>query len=184
MFDNYEIKVYNDTSKNPELKDFVFKNHYLKSISRGNKKCFGLYINSKLVGVSLYGYPVGKNLNKVYNRSNILELKRFCLSPNLPKNSASWFIAKTMRILKRYNVKNVISYADPTQGHEGIIYKASNFQYLGKQKYPTIYYQIGNKKVGIRNFYCKKTNKYDIFKGMKHKRVYAQPKHIFMYEIK
>ncbi len=183
MYENFSIQVTNTTAKNLELKQFVLKHHYLKSISRGNKRCFGLFINGTLKGVALFGHPVGTNVIKNYG-PNTLELKRFCLSPDLKKNTASWFIAKTIKDLRIQKIQTIISYADPSQGHEGIIYKASNFQYIGRQKYSSVYFKINNKKIHSRNFYCKNTSKYDIYKGKGLKRMYSKPKHIFVYKIK
>jgi len=62
-----------------------------------------------------------------------MELTRLALSEVCPKNSESRVIAVSIRILKKASpsLKGIITYADTAQGHTGIIYKASNFKYLG-----------------------------------------------------
>lgn len=55
-----------------------------------------------------------------------------CCIDNTPKNTESYFIGKTLKWLKRNTgIKKVITYADETYNHKGIIYQATNFKYLG-----------------------------------------------------
>lgn len=149
MFVDYEIKIVNSVNDS-KLRAFLDKHHYIKSLPRGCDKVFCLYICNVLSGLATYGYPVGRNAIKSYG-NNIKELKRFCLVDGLPKNTASWFMAKCNRQLKQDGLGAVLSYSDPKQGHTGIIYKASNFLYLGKQKQGTPYYKVGPRKVYSRN---------------------------------
>ena len=55
-----------------------------------------------------------------------------CCIDETPKNTESYFIGKTLKWLKdntKYRV--ILSFADTAQGHEGTIYKATNFIYKG-----------------------------------------------------
>ena len=55
------------------------------------------------------------------------------LIDDTPKNSESYFIAKSLKWLKKHtDVEVIVSYADPNYGHVGTVYQASNFVYLGK----------------------------------------------------
>jgi hypothetical protein len=55
-----------------------------------------------------------------------------CCIDDTPTNTESYFIGKTLRWLKQNtDIEVIISYADLEQGHEGVIYKASNFHHLG-----------------------------------------------------
>jgi hypothetical protein len=56
-----------------------------------------------------------------------------------------------MRQLKSLGVNSVVSYADPEQGHEGILYKACNFFFRGAQKQGTPYYELDGRIVYSRN---------------------------------
>ena len=67
----------------------------------------------------------------------LLELTRFCINPKFQKkNFASWFLSRAMKMLwiDKPLVKKVITFADTTHGHEGTIYKAANWMFVGKVK--------------------------------------------------
>ncbi len=66
------------------------------------------------------------------NRADCLTLSRLWLSDKLPQNSESRVIGIALRVIRHVtNVKFVISYADPSQGHIGGIYQATNWLYTG-----------------------------------------------------
>src|SRR6478752_4942751 len=58
----------------------------------------------------------------------IFELNRLCLLNNKP-NEASYLVAKFLCLLSKNLV--IISYADSSQGHIGVVYQACNFKYYG-----------------------------------------------------
>ena len=56
-----------------------------------------------------------------------------CCIDDTPTNTESFFIGKTLRWLKQNtDCEVIISYSDLHQGHEGTIYKASNFINIGQ----------------------------------------------------
>tara|TARA_R110000868_G_C10830433_1_gene759344 strand:- start:79 stop:729 length:651 start_codon:yes stop_codon:yes gene_type:complete len=117
------------------VKDFIETWHYSSNVNGLRiSHVFGLYYQNNLIGAMIYG-PLGMaNTWKKYvnGEKEIVELRRLCCIDNTPKNTESYFIGKTLRWLKRNtDYKMVISYADTFHNHEGIIYKASNFNYLG-----------------------------------------------------
>lgn len=118
------------------IKDFVETWHYSKSINGVKAShCFGLYHGDVLIGAMIYGTLGMANAWKKYGDSEdkVLELRRLCCIDDTPKNTESYFIGRTLRFLKQNTtVESIVSYADCNQGHEGTIYKASNFRYLGK----------------------------------------------------
>ena len=119
-----------------EIKELVERIHYSHSIN-GLKLsyCFGLYHNEELIGGMIYGSLAMRNAYKPYSaeEKDIIELRRLAIIDNTPKNTESYFIGRTLRWLrKNTDIKKVISYADSYYGHEGTIYKASNFQLVGK----------------------------------------------------
>lgn len=64
--------------------------------------------------------------------NEVLELRRLVTLDSTPKNTESYFIGHTLRWLKRNtDVKVIVSYADPNYGHEGTIYRATNFEHVG-----------------------------------------------------
>lgn len=118
------------------IKPFVESNHYSGSINGVRvSHSFGLFNDGELIGAMIYGSLGMANAWKKYGEreSDVVELRRLCCIDDTPKNTESYFIGKTIRYLKKNsNFKVIVSYADPNYGHSGVIYKASNFQYLGK----------------------------------------------------
>ena len=123
------------------IKSFVEKWHYSGSVN-GIKVswCFALYRPGKffpeLVGGAIYGKPAMNNQASCWNPDNpeaVVELRRLCCIDDTPRNAESFFIARTLRWLKRNtDIEIVLSYADTNYGHEGTIYKASNFELVGQ----------------------------------------------------
>jgi hypothetical protein len=69
------------------------------------------------------------------NEADVIELRRLCCVDETPKNTESFFIGAMLRWLKKHTPhRTVVSYADQEHGHTGVIYKASNFKYLGHKK--------------------------------------------------
>lgn len=97
--------------------------------------CFRLLdAKGRMIGAMIYGKISMPDVWKKYadKESDLIELKRLCCIDNTPKNTESYFIGATLRWLKKHtDFKRVISYADTTYGHEGTIYKATNFDCVG-----------------------------------------------------
>ena len=93
---------------------------------------YGLFDENELIGVVTYGTPPSAPLKRGVagdeNKSNILELNRLCLKYNR-KNEASRLIAASLKKLPKGKI--IISFADISQGHNGCVYRASNFTYHG-----------------------------------------------------
>ena len=111
--------------------DIVIKNHYL------HRKCpcshaFGLFEGSEIVGVVVYGVSCSSTLLKGIcgpeESGNVYELNRLWTDDRLPKNTESFFIANTMKLLDK---EIIVSFAEIQQGHVGTVYQASNFLYCG-----------------------------------------------------
>lgn len=119
-----------------EIKDFIETWHYSRNIN-GLKStyCFKLTHDDEIIGGMIYGQLGMASVWKKYGETEeqVLELRRLCCIDATPKNTESYFIGHTLRWLKKHTpTKTVVSYADPFYGHEGIIYKASNFVCEGK----------------------------------------------------
>lgn len=119
-----------------EIRDFIEKWHYSHNINGLlSQYCFKLMDGNTMVGAMIYGGLGMANCWKKYaeNKEDIIELRRLCCIDDTPKNTESYFIGKTLKwLLKNTSIKKVISYADNTYGHRGVIYQASNFKHLGK----------------------------------------------------
>lgn len=119
-----------------EVRDFIEKWHYSHNINGlSSIYCFKLMDGDTMVGAMIYGGLGMANCWKKYADSidDIIELRRLCCIDDTPKNTESYFIGRTLKwLIKNTNVKKVISYADNTYGHKGVIYQASNFEHLGQ----------------------------------------------------
>lgn len=116
--------------------DFVETYHYSKNMN-GLKTsyCFRLLDGEKLIGAIVYGKIGMGGVEQKYtdNPNKILELKRLVCIDDTPKNTESYFIGSTLRWLeKNTDLEMIISYADKTYGHEGVVYKATNFELVGE----------------------------------------------------
>ena len=62
------------------------------------------------------------------------ELARLYIVDAVPCNAETWLIAKSIRHIKRTrrDVKFLVSYADPSVGHTGLIYRAANWRCDGR----------------------------------------------------
>jgi hypothetical protein len=189
MIQDYTINTTNTVLNEPGLKDFIIQNHYSGSVARGSRN-YILKVKGKITGVIQFGIPTGRNCS-TYGK-NVLELKRMVICETMPKNTASWFIAKCLKDIKlNTDYTDILSYADPQYGHSGTVYKASNFKYLGTQRQAQGI-KFKGKTYHIRICYQKRLNKFtmtakmikDALKKKKAKYVTLKPKHIFAYNLR
>ena len=117
-------------------RSFVKDNHYTHTFGRGGKYYFNLYLNDELVGVSIWRTPNGRLTHRLVNEESnscMLDLTRFVLNNDMPKNSESWFLSRNIKWLKlNTDIKYLITYADTYENHKGIIYRATNWICFGK----------------------------------------------------
>ena len=179
-----------------EVKSFVEKWHYSKNINGLNiSYVFGLFYKQYLIGAIIYGSLSMANTWQKYgtDETDVVELKRLCCIDATKKNTESFFIAKTIKFLKKYtNYKTIVSYADPYFNHQGTIYKASNFTHEGftaKSKVILYKNKIYHDKT-IRSVDDQKRLKpftYEIKRALQLGQatyIDKPPKHIYCYEIK
>lgn len=88
-----------------------------------------------MIGAMIYGNPGMPAIASKYNPDNPLrcwELRRLVCIDDTPKNTESYFIGQTFKWLKENtDAEVIVSFADKHYGHEGIIYKATNFYFAG-----------------------------------------------------
>ena len=96
--------------------------------------CFRVLCGQRTVGGALFGPPAAFNVSRRYSPDGdlLVELRRFVLTDDMPKNSESFCLGVMLRMLKKHGVERVLSYADPAQGHHGTIYAAAGFKCMGK----------------------------------------------------
>ena len=117
-------------------RDYIKKNHYSKGCHNG-PMCWGLFDGGELIGVCAFATPNSENVRaSVFGpeyKNNVTELHRLHVVDGTPKNTESWFIVRALRGLHEYrpNAWGVLSFADASEGHRGVIYQATNALYLG-----------------------------------------------------
>lgn len=121
--------------------DMVIKNHYLHRTAPCSV-AFGLFEQSiamsdlfeseRLIGVITYGVSCSSTLLKGIcgeeEKSNVYELTRLWIEDSTPKNTESYFIGNTLKMLDK---EIIVSFAEIQQGHVGTVYQATNFLYCG-----------------------------------------------------
>ena len=105
--------------KSRETYDWLLYKHYAKRIPSISYS-FGLYLNEELNGICTFGYPPNYNYNNgkcvFYSYECLtLELNRLVVNENLPKNSLSIFVSKSLKLLPKPSC--IVSYADQNKGH-------------------------------------------------------------------
>jgi len=107
-----------------EARRIIEQNHYLGYAPCGCKFCLGVYADSEIVGVMIWGHPVAR----MEEQENTLELTRMFLFDS-PKNSESRALSLAEKWIKRNRAeRRLIAYSDTAEGHLGIIYRAANWK--------------------------------------------------------
>ena len=175
---------------------FIEKHHYSHNVNGVQSLYhYGLYTEGnfgipKMIGAMMYAHPSMPATAAKYNPINpnkCLELRRLVCIDDTPKNTESYFIGQTFKLLKRdTDMEVIVSFADQHHGHTGVIYKASNFDYLGETK-PGRILMVDGKEMHSRSL-----NQLDRPYGRELNRRYkagdknifwknTKPKHIYTY---
>ena len=124
-----EIRVIPSSIANP----FIRAHHYSGKVVNNSKLHFGAFLDGRLHGVLSYGPSLDKKkimgLVEGTTWDGFLELNRMAFDDYLPRNSESYCIAKTIRLIRKNapQVKWIISFADGCSCGDGTIYRAANF---------------------------------------------------------
>jgi hypothetical protein len=117
-----------------EIRRAVVTGHYSGVMPDATQEAFAAYCNEIVVAAVAYG-PGGnsKTFGAIidgFDSSNARELIRLWVHPDAPKNTASFVVSRSLKLLPDH-VGLVVSFADSGQGHFGKVYQALNFYYLG-----------------------------------------------------
>ena len=130
--------------------DFIKKFHYLEDAKFFSKFAYGLYMADQLVGCATYTNPQGISAMKSWfglsnSDQSVLELSRLCMLPILNgTNATSYLLGNSMKLLKKEDVKAVITLADDSR-HVGSIYQVCNFKYYGLTNKKTDFFTADGK---------------------------------------
>jgi hypothetical protein len=126
----------------------VVQHHYLHR-RPPCETAFGMFHGQKLVGVVCYGTPSSAPLRSGIcgkdEANNVTELTRLWISDEVGKNAESILIGRTLPMCGK---EIVVSFADPSAGHVGTVYQATNWIYTGLSAKRTNWTFDGNAKHG------------------------------------
>lgn len=147
-FSNYSV----ERIKSSFAKEYIRDHHYSKSCHNGPSPCYGLFLKEPkvLLGVLCFATPCSENVRAsvfgVDYKDHVTELHRLYvedsyLGQETPKGTESWFISRCLKKLKedKPHIWAVLTFADSTEGHTGVIYKATNARFCGMTTKATFY---------------------------------------------
>lgn len=144
---NYKIKrIDSKTAKN-----YIKEHHYSHGCHNGPSPCYGLFDNDSLIGCLMFATPCSENVRaSVFGEEYkdwVTELHRLHIIDGTPKNTESWFISRCLKLLKQDKpiIRAVLSFSDLTEGHTGVIYKATNAYFVGTTSKVTFYMDSNNR---------------------------------------
>lgn len=133
-----------------EAKQLLMQWHYQQCGRSGT--CFGVKIGSDLVACAVFASPTRLEISRKQNfaHSDVLELTRLVIHPKYQANNfCSWLISRCIRNIRSSMpwIKLLISFSDPTFGHDGTIYRASNWILDGETPASYWYYHRRENKI-------------------------------------
>lgn len=134
-----------------EAKEYIHKHHYSHGSHHSPSPCYGLFDGDNLIGCLMFATPCSERVRaSIFGKeyvSKVIELHRLHILDVTPRNTESWFISRCLKKLHedRPDIWAVVSFSDSTEGHTGIIYKATNALYYGKSAKQTFYLDKENR---------------------------------------
>lgn len=111
----------------------VEKWHYSGSMPAGKTVKIGAWEGSVFIGCVIYARGSNKHIGKPFelNQTEAIELVRVALSNH--NAHTSHIVTLATKLIAKHNpgLRIIISFADPNEGHAGIIYQAMNWVYTG-----------------------------------------------------
>lgn len=114
--------------------------HYSKRFVNNSYLHLGVFSERELVGIMPWGYALnpssgGRVVTGTGNKE-YMELNKLWLHDSMPKNSESRAISYALKTIKLLLtcIQWVQSFADERCGKQGVVYQASNFDYIGSHE--------------------------------------------------
>jgi hypothetical protein len=118
--------------------------HYSECLPPIKNVYIGVWEHGEFIGSIVFSRPASARMGDIFDLGpdEFAELSRVALTDHEHEVSRITTIAIRMLEDKDDGLDCLFSYADPVQGHEGGIYQAMNWIYLGR---------AGTSRVGVRN---------------------------------
>jgi hypothetical protein len=144
---DYEVRPVSIGIARRMVEDF----HYAMGASNTATYLHGLFKNGEIFdeqcrGVAWWIPPTRSAAEATYPKrwQGVLCLSRLVIIPDTPKNACTFLLAGSRRMIDVKLWPCLVTYADEWRGHSGGIYRADNWQYVGKTK-PERTYQINGR---------------------------------------
>ena len=112
-----------------EANPLLSREHYLGPLTAGG---YALIVIGKrgveIVAAQVWRRPTSR---KLPSDGSWLELSRWCLTPAAGENAGSRMHRYGVKLIRAHmpNVTTLVSYSDPSQGHDGALYRACNWHW-------------------------------------------------------
>jgi hypothetical protein len=136
-FNFSDIKV--TVVEDKEAENFLAAFHYLGKLA-GRVK-LGAFLDDKLIAVSVWSAPTRHETatRLGYTSHNCLELRRFVIHDSYHKKNFGSYVLSRMEKQIPSDIKMLVSFADTGMGHDGTLYKATNWTLDGVTE-PSFFY--------------------------------------------
>mgnify|MGYP001571591365 CR=1 FL=1 len=165
---------------NRSVVDQMIKRHYIGKWPGVCVLILALVREGSPIGVIVFALPP-RETSKRYG-GETWELARLWVADSIPQNAETYFIARAVKYIRKNNraVKWLVSYADPSVGHAGTIYKASNWLADGRtdQERKTPRFDYADAATGKR--YSRRGH---VPEGVEIKRIPRISKHRFIFKL-
>jgi hypothetical protein len=108
--------------------DPLIKRHYLGKWPGTCVCILGMWYMENLRGIVTFSLPPRETAKRYGGET--WELSRLWVDDAVPRNAESWLLAQSVRLVRRSHpsVRYLVSYADPSHGHQGTIYRAAGWR--------------------------------------------------------
>jgi hypothetical protein len=164
--------------------------HYSKCMPIGKLVKIGVWEDQTFIGCIIFGYGNNQFQGVKYNlvQTQICELLRVALTDH--KTEVTKIVKIAIKLLKQSNkgIRLIVSYADPEQGHNGSIYQAGNWCFIGTGGSNEAFYNDKGERIhsrlvgkgGIKNVFGRNIKTYDSNTTQKRKLL---PKYKYLYPL-
>lgn len=106
--------------------------HYLHKRPAVVRLCLIMTHGIWAAGCAVYAMPPRET--SVRYGGETWELARLYVSDEVPQNAETWLIGQSVKYIRQHfpSVRFLVSYADPSAGHSGTIYRAAGWRQDGK----------------------------------------------------
>jgi len=108
--------------------------HYSKRMPKSKLAKIGVWENDEFIGCVIFGVGATADLVKRFGVSKYEGCELVRIAINRHESTVSQIIALSIKKLRTQspNLRLIVSFADPEQGHVGSIYQAGNWVYTGR----------------------------------------------------